>query len=410
MTRKVMMVLPYPLNSADGGVQRSTLQMGEYFSGLGWSVSYVSLWRSDQADQVTVDCVSPGPGQDVSTDTGLMKFLKVAIETHRPDVIFNQVGLPRQPALALERLRAKGLRFKLISCFRNSPAFYSENTEHSGFVERYIGQKARNIPGVAWLNRVAVQIHRLKTSRLFQRAMDRCDLLMLLAPSYIENLRWYLPNLDVSKILIMPNAYVQPEKVDFDTKKNWILYVGRIEDAQKNVLMLPELWDLLQTNLPEWELHIVGDGPDKVRLQKSFEQINAKSVFFHEQQRADQFFAQAKIFVMTSRYEGFANTLIEAQMHGTVPFAFRSFSAIDWMVNDGMDSILISPYDLEGMAHQILKLSKDEKSLGQLARKGLQNAERFSEEKVGKRWLEVLDRLLSKGSGGLNESFLQRHS
>jgi glycosyltransferase involved in cell wall biosynthesis len=410
VARRVMMVLPYPLDPSEGGVQRSTLQMGEFLAKEGWSVCYVSLWKSDPVDQVSVDCISPGAEHDVSTDAGLTKFLKGAIESHQPEVVFNQVGLPRQPALALDRLRTGGLRFKIISCFRNSPAFYSENVGHSGFVERYLGQSIGWIPGVALLNRVAVEIHRWRTARLFQKAMDRCDLLMLLAPSYIENLRWYLPNLDVSKILIMPNAYVQPESVDFEEKKNWILYVGRIEEAQKGVLMLPKLWNLLQDRLSDWELHIVGDGPDKTSLLKSFEEMNAQRVFVHNRQRADHFFEQARMFVMTSRYEGFANTLIEAQMHGTVPIAFRSFSAINWMVNDRRDSILIPPYDLEEMVCQILRVARNNNEREQLALEGVKNAERFSEERIGERWLAILNELLAEGSDNFSLDLLHLRS
>ena len=38
---------------------------------------------------------------------------------------------------------------------------------------------------------------------------------------------------------------------------------------------------------------------------------------------------------MTSAFEGFPNTVVEAQSFGCVPFLFNTFSIAPWMVNDG---------------------------------------------------------------------------
>jgi glycosyltransferase involved in cell wall biosynthesis len=219
---------------------------------------------------------------------------------------------------------------------------------------------------------------------------------MLLAPSYIADLKWYLPDLEVSKIIVVPNAYVQPGHVDWEEKRNHLLYVGRIEQAQKNVMVLPEIWRRLHSEAPDWEFHIVGYGPDTMRLKKSFRERNCQNFYFHDRQRAEPFFEKASIFIMTSTYEGFANTLIEAQMHGVVPVAFRSFSAIDWMVNDSQDALVIAPYDLDKMSDSIASLISDGSKRNSMALAGLDNAKRFSEDTVGLQWKSILTELLDE--------------
>jgi len=389
-----MMVLPYPLNAADGGVQRSTLQMGEYFSRIGWEVAYVSLSSEGHAAPSGVTLFSPVSDLLSETDARIHSFLRHAVQCFRPEVIFNQIGLPRQPACSLSRLRSEGFDFKVIACFRNSPAFYRQNAENDGFLSRRFGGLGTLIPGSALIDRLVTKIHQKKTSRLFRLALQRCDQLMLLAPSYIDDLEWYLPALDRSKIVVVPNAYVLPGEIDWTIKENHLLYVGRLAQVQKNVMVLPELWKKLEDAEPFWEFHIVGYGPDTQRLKDRFKELDCKRVRFHDRQRAESFFQKAKLFVMTSTYEGFANTLIEAQMHGAVPVAFKSFSAIHSMVNNKTDALLTTPYDLNEMENQLLELMRDGEQRNRMARAARENAKRFSEKKVGGLWLVALSELM----------------
>lgn len=388
------MVLPYPLNAADGGVQRSTLQMGEYFSSLGWNVAYVSLSKQGHSVRDEIRLYCPDTELVEASDARILGFLNSAVADFVPDVIFNQIGLTEQPAKAIHDLRCQGFSFKIIACFRNSPGFYRSNLEHSSYLSRRLGPNFDAIPGIRLIDHVVTRVHRKRTARRFRAALQHCDRLMLLAPSYTRDLEWYIPDLDHSRILTVPNAYAIPESMSWEKKQNRLLYVGRMEQAQKNVMLLPEIWSHIQDDAPDWEFHLVGDGPDMARLKRRFDELDCRDVTFHGRQRADDFFRQARIFIMTSTYEGFANTLIESQMHGVVPVAFKSFSGIDWMVNDKEDACLIPPYEIPMMREAILALMRNESRLKELALAGRRNAARFSEDQVGRQWQAILADLL----------------
>jgi glycosyltransferase involved in cell wall biosynthesis len=93
--------------------------------------------------------------------------------------------------------------------------------------------------------------------------------------------------------------------------------------------------------------------------------------------------------MMPSAYEGLPHTIIDSQSFGCPTLAFNSYAALEHIVNDGKDALLAKPYDTEEMAKLCINLAKNDKTLAEMQNSALQNAERFSIEKVGKKWLNL---------------------
>lgn len=86
---------------------------------------------------------------------------------------------------------------------------------------------------------------------------------------------------------------------------------------QKNQTLLIKIFAKLYHNYPNFRLIIVGDGEDKNMLKKQVSKFNLdKVVCFTGQQRPEKFLMAMDIFVLTSRYEGFGISLLEAQAAG----------------------------------------------------------------------------------------------
>ena len=71
---------------------------------------------------------------------------------------------------------------------------------------------------------------------------------------------------------------------------------------------------------------------------------------------------------MISRYEGFGRTIIEAQHFGCVPIAFNSFSALVHIVNDGIDSTLVRPFDVDKYVMAMSQLISNEAHFDELSK------------------------------------------
>jgi glycosyltransferase involved in cell wall biosynthesis len=395
MKRKptVALVLQQALDSTAGGVQRSTWQLGHYLARRQWEVVFISLTaKGHETPRVGT---LRHPKEDVYGDrTRLSWFLEQTLRENTPSVVVNQIGLTPEPMRTLWQLRDVISHYAVISCFRNNPAFFKDNHRH------IVRHGLRELPWVfslidheiGW--NLILAIHRWKNNGSFRKALACCDRFMLLSPSFKSELRWYLPHVDEDKLIAIPNGFQIPAAPRDGTKRNHLLFVGRLENAQKNVFMLPRLWKILQNRLPNWELHVVGDGEDRGELERLTEDSGLERIFFHGKRSPASFYLDAKIFLMLSAYEGFGNTLIESQMHGMVPVAFQSYSAIESMLNDGKDAVLVPAFDLGRFAEEVAALATDEDRWKVMSAAARVNAERFSEDVVGQQWHEVLSQLV----------------
>ena len=102
---------------------------------------------------------------------------------------------------------------------------------------------------------------------------------------------------------------------------------------------------------------------------------------------------------MTSAFEGFPNTLVEAQSFGAIPVVFDSYPVASWIVQDGHSGVLVRPFDIESMAQTIVSVASSPDRM-QLAEGALQSARRFHIDEVGAIWERLFQESLSGAHTG----------
>src|SRR5690606_27135151 len=73
----------------------------------------------------------------------------------------------------------------------------------------------------------------------------------------------------------------------------------------------------------------------------------------------DKVLRQYSVFIMTSHYEGFGQTLIEARSQGLPIVAFDTFDALSWIVRHGENGFRVTPGDHVDFALRIQTLTAD---------------------------------------------------
>jgi len=385
---KVAILLTQPLDPTLGGVQRSSWHLGHALGREGFGIEYISLSSTGHRRPEIGELHHPPPNPGQSSALWIREVLGKA----KPDIVINQCGFDPEISRVIWEERASQ-NFGVIACYRNNPSWYRENIQH---VTRH---QLRNRKALRTLvdHPLGWQIlrakHVLKNRRHFRNAVLRSDRFMLLAPSFVDELRWYVPDLDESKIFVAPNAFDPPDQPRGE-KKQQLLFVGRLEHAQKQVLLLPEIWSRLAPLLPEWELVVVGDGPDRKQLEREFKARGLSRWSMEGRQKPNDYYRTAPIFLMTSRYEGFGNTLVEAQMFGCVPVMFNGYSAAPWLMNHQDDAILVDPYDVERFSAEVLSLARDPERLARMSEGARRNAKRFSSDTLVPRWIEMIHEII----------------
>lgn len=130
-----------------------------------------------------------------------------------------------------------------------------------------------------------------------------------------------LNNILAKKIKLIPNSIftetVPCEPLDYKDRKNIILVVGRIGAYQKNHELILRSLDMID-NLGDWRIQFVGPIENKLDLSQ-FDNLNNKSIEFmgnFDRERMFQAYAEAKVFLLPSRWEGFSLALLEAAYMG----------------------------------------------------------------------------------------------
>jgi glycosyltransferase involved in cell wall biosynthesis len=150
---------------------------------------------------------------------------------------------------------------------------------------------------------------------------------------------------------------------------------------------------------PTWQLVILGEGPERASLQRQVEELGLQgSVLMPGVVRdPEQWLQHAELFVLSSRFEGFPNALLEAMQCGLPVAAFDCPSGPGEIVRHEQTGLLVPPGDTEALSAAISRLANDEnlrRRLGSAAAADV--ATRFSLERISAMWEEMLEGLTAQ--------------
>jgi glycosyltransferase involved in cell wall biosynthesis len=201
----------------------------------------------------------------------------------------------------------------------------------------------------------------------------------------------------------VPDAVVVPELIDLDRWRRLFLANPRAPDRDKFTILsvcrfyprkrldiLLRAAALLRGVIPELEVRIVGDGPERRRLQKLCGELNMDAVVRWlgdtPLARLAEEYNRCNIFCLPSAQEGFGIVFLEAMAAGKPIVAARA-AAVPEVVRNG---VLVEPENAEAMAEGILRLYKDKALCEALSLAGLEDVEEFEMRHVAGQFLKAV--------------------
>jgi glycosyltransferase involved in cell wall biosynthesis len=203
----------------------------------------------------------------------------------------------------------------------------------------------------------------------------------------------YYKNLNPNTFLIS-NLIGEPfesiDKIDFESKKNQLIYVGRL-DEDKNVSSIIDV--LSKTDLKDFTFKIIGDGPELENLKKLSREKNLESkIIFTGQLSADQIkkeLLESKIFLFMSKTEAFGMVLLEALFCGTSLISYDCKHGPSDIVND-QNGFLIPMNDKILFQEKLQYLINERVFLDHLNKSSFQNSFDWKKNNTLLKWSEVL--------------------
>lgn len=358
-----------------GGAERVTANLANHWAGRGRKITVVTLEQCS-ADvyelHPAVERISLGlAGDSANIVTGVWQNLRRVMALRRvlrkiqPDVALGMMTT----ANVLLSLAAMGLRIRAIGSEHVHPAQYPLSP---------LWEKLRRHT-YGWLHAVT--------------ALTR------------ESANWLEAHTKVRQVTVIPNAApwplpaeepkVIPESV-CPIGRKVLLGVGRLE-VQKGFDWLLEAFTGLAQKHPDWDLVILGEGSLRTMIEQQVQTAGLdKRVFLPGRVgNLGEWYDRADLYVMSSRFEGFGNTLAEAMAHGLPAVSFDCDTGPRDIIRHETDGLLVQPGDVAGLAAAMERLMGDAALRARFAARAVEARERFSIERIAGMWEELFEGLLN---------------
>ncbi|HBL4988705.1 TPA: glycosyltransferase, partial [Escherichia coli] len=168
----------------------------------------------------------------------------------------------------------------------------------------------------------------------------------------------------------------------YDQRENIVIAVGRFTE-QKNFNELIEIWH--EANIPNWTLYIIGDGPNKRILEKAIAGMSSIKMFKTTDEICNYYNA-AKIYAMTSLYEGLPMVLIESQSFGIPSVAYDCPTGPAEIITDNVNGFLIPFKNRELFIQKLRKLTSDDNLSNIFSTNAIKNSRKYNADAIIHKW------------------------
>lgn len=195
-------------------------------------------------------------------------------------------------------------------------------------------------------------------------------------------------------IITIPNFVpVQSSYIVALTNAKRILTVARL-NYTKGIDRLLEVARLVlhQDNNIIWK--VIGDGEGKSFIQQYINENNLSHQLIIEEPKSNDLsdeYRSADIFVLTSRFECFPMTLLEAMSYSIPCIAFDCDTGPRHIIRNGVNGLLVENGDIDLMAELIMEVLSYENYREELAKQAQIDSRSFSPDRIYLLW----DKLLS---------------
>src|SRR5690606_24405534 len=176
--------------------------------------------------------------------------------------------------------------------------------------------------------------------------------------------------------------------------------VGRLH-RDKGFDLLIQAYARIAGRHPDWDLVILGEGGERQSLQAMVDAagLQARVSMPGRVGNVGDWYASADIYVLSSRFEGLSNTLLESLASGLTAVCFDCDTGPREVVREGVDGVLVRPNgDVAAMAAALSALMSDDETRRALASRAVEARERFSAQRVLGLWQQLFDDVRGQGS------------
>jgi len=363
-----------------GGAEKVTVQLANYFSENGLDITIICLAKDGELfDQLLPSLDVIVLSETSFTAIGTLPSLIKVINALKPDILLSTLyntGLASVIASLFAQhkpLIIGGLHNSILNKSR-----YSSNLKEKYFliplIKLLFSKCDAFIPVSNQLAEELLGICSLPSSRVFP----------ILNPSY--DCRY--PNL--------AREPISHPWLSCSVSRGYktLCAVGRLVPQKGFDILLKAFYIALQT--AELRLVIVGDGPEYLALTRLASKLGVLDYvdFLGHQTNPLPYMSGSDLFILSSRYEGMPNVLVEALSCQIPIIASDCETGPREVLANGYYGKLVQPLSAEALASSIIQFANEGLDIPASPEELLSRAKQFSISSAGDQYIEVFNQLL----------------
>ena len=197
-----------------------------------------------------------------------------------------------------------------------------------------------------------------------------------------------------ARICSIYNMVSKMKRNEAAERENIIVTAGRLTYQKGTEYLMNVAVSVLKKH-KDWKWLVLGDGEERNILERAVSENGLKDRLILEGtvDNVEKYLERAKLFVLTSRYEGFGMCLVEALQMKVPCISFDIKVGPSEIISDGKNGILIPPFDCEKMIKEIDNLIENPDRLEELTANTMIGFERYEDGYIKEKWKSVFNEL-----------------